>query len=247
MNINDLCNIKPVRELTSLEKLTCVYEDFRRDVAADVDLDNANMGEEVVDEWSTTSKGIGAHMRKLGYKQLGSGVDQTAYVAPDGKSVLKIFGTRYDSVGGELTVDQEMFQKWADYCLAHKGNRYLPRFSGWTSFEFEGQNYLQIRMELLGKVDRATGEALENMAMFIEKGHPLELMYRLALGEQDKKFDGFNRLVMHIGKNGVKKLWDTVFDIWRIGNRNGWELDLHMKNYMMRSDGSPVILDPWVT
>ena len=50
--------------------------------------------QQVLDEFSTMARGIRKALEKKGYEALGAGVDQEAYLEPDGKTVLKIFGTQ---------------------------------------------------------------------------------------------------------------------------------------------------------
>lgn len=107
------------------------------------------LAESVIDE-AYTSDEIRGILQKKGYKYLGKGVDQTAYLAPDGM-ILKIFGTSpYAKPGSlELTKAQKTFKAYADYCKAHAGNEFLPQFSDWTMFQYKGKPYLQIKMERL--------------------------------------------------------------------------------------------------
>ena len=50
--------------------------------------------QQVLDEFSTMARGIRKELEKKGYQALGAGVDQEAYLEPDGRTVLKIFGTQ---------------------------------------------------------------------------------------------------------------------------------------------------------
>ena len=77
-----------------------------------------------------TDRSIEGILKKKGYKKLGSGVDQTAYLAPDGM-ILKIFGTSRSSKNGsvQLTKAQKTFKAFADYCKAHPNNPFLPGVS----------------------------------------------------------------------------------------------------------------------
>ena len=102
---------------------------------------------EVLDEFSYTDHQIKRILQKKGYKFLGAGVDQSAYIEPSTGYVLKIFGSQEGSKG--FSPDHKMFFKWAKFCMKHQDNPFLPRFYGYESFKFEGDMYLQIRTEQL--------------------------------------------------------------------------------------------------
>ena len=74
-----------------------------------------------------------------GYKFLGAGVDQAAYLEPGSGQVLKIFGTQ--SANGltssgkpQFTKGQRMFFFWAKYCMDRQNNPFLPKFYGFESY-----------------------------------------------------------------------------------------------------------------
>lgn len=77
-------------------------------------------------EWSNMSKGIRQEMESKGYKFLGAGVDQAAYLEPKTGKVLKIFGAQDEDYADDngFTRDHLMFKHWADYCAKRKGNIY---------------------------------------------------------------------------------------------------------------------------
>ena len=103
--------------------------------------------QQVLDEFSTMARGIRKALEKKGYRALGAGVDQEAYLEPNGQTVLKIFGTQGNTK--KLSADQKMFAKWADFCQRNSDNPFLPKFSGWETFDYKGELYLQIRTEFL--------------------------------------------------------------------------------------------------
>jgi hypothetical protein len=86
-------------------------------------------------EYSKTSNKVDKILKAKGYKRLGAGVDQTAYLEPGTGYVLKVFGTQ----GGEsFSADQKMFFAWAKYCMKNTDNPFLPRFAGYESFVLDG-------------------------------------------------------------------------------------------------------------
>ncbi len=70
--------------------------------------------QQVLDEFSTMARGIRKELEKKGYLALGAGVDQEAYLEPDGRTVLKIFGTQGNKK--KLSADQKMFANCANFC-----------------------------------------------------------------------------------------------------------------------------------
>jgi len=202
-----------------------------------------------------TDSGIDSILKKKGYKRLGSGVDQTAYLAPDGM-ILKIFGTSRSSKEGsvQLTRAQKTFKAYADYCKAHPDNPFLPQFSDWNLFHFKGKPYLQIKMErLFPFTEGAAGinNVLEHLADKAAWGNSPKLKQEFIKGYVNKNWgqqntDNFNKLIGLIGEDGFNKLWDTITDLRRVARKIGLgNLDLHSGNFMLGSDGEVVISDPF--
>ena len=98
--------------------------------------------ESILDEYSDTDPAIVDHLIDKGYKQIGQGVDQTAFLEPGTGLVLKIFGTQNNVARAPndenpkptFSKDQMMFFRWAKYCNNHRSNPFLPKFSGFESF-----------------------------------------------------------------------------------------------------------------
>ena len=209
-------------------------------------------------EWSYTDIGVNSYMKKQGYDKLGAGVDQTAWHKPGENTIIKIFGTQKD-VYDKHSADHIMFKFFAEYCEKHKGNKFLPKFYGWESFEWNNQKYLQIRMEMLAKLTPELGEALETAVAFrAVQADPLtrtnqkkSLMnfssyYEIFSARHGREHDGAAQLAMLLGEKGLSQLYDTVAELGILGRAHNWGIDLHRGNFMMRSDGTPVIVDPWV-
>ena len=195
-------------------------------------------------EYSTTSSKIDKILTKKGYKKLGAGVDQTAYLEPGTGYVLKVFGTQ----GGEsFSPDHKMFFAWAKYCMKNSTNPFLPRFAGYESFVLDGDRYLQIRQEVLKPAGRV-GLVLEIFAEAIEEDDADTLQ------EAEEYVADFNRsyipdltkLKKQLGPGGLQLLFSTMLRVYVTGRKNGWTFDLHAGNFMVRNDGTPVIVDPWV-
>lgn len=85
---------------------------------------------EFIIEFSDTDPEIEKILSNKGYKKLGAGVDQTAFLEPGTGLVLKIFGTHESHLRNgmgrpEFTASQRMFKFWADYCNAHSNNPFF--------------------------------------------------------------------------------------------------------------------------
>lgn len=200
-----------------------------------------------------TDPEISRILKQKGYRQLGKGADQTAYLAPDG-TILKIFGTgKYDDGSMELTQGQKTFKAFADYCLAHSDNPFLPQFSGWETFEFKGRPYLQIKMERLFPftVNRTWPYILAAIADKAENTsdpNARENFIDLYMSEYAHRIsrEAAQQLFTHLGEDGFNLLWDTIYDLMQVARSIGLNnLDLHAGNFMLAHDSQIVISDPF--
>lgn len=185
-----------------------------------------------------------------GYKLLGKGQDQRAWLEPGTGQVLKIFGTKKGSDSSQYTKAQITFKLFADYCKAHPNNEFLPQFSGWETFQYNGLMYLQIRCERLFEfaepslkkfLERIASNAEYNPAQWGKQWLEKEL-------DQEQEFEdssSASELVTLIGEDGFWVLWDTIRDLANIAMANDIVLDLHAGNFMLGSDGHIVISDPF--
>lgn len=211
-------------------------------------------------EWSDTSKKIKPYLERKGYKYLGAGVDQSAYLEPGTGHVLKIFGTQ----GNHLSEDHKMFFKWAKYCSKHSNNPYLPKFYGYETFEFKGKLYLQIRQERLVKnsIDDFITDITQTVSSAVEMGDSFEeilqsISYDIDnekqanLSKKNYSLSGdlarYEQVLNDKGQiKQFKKFYKTCKNLYDLGRENGWHWDLHEANIMRREDGTPVIVDPFV-
>ena len=210
-------------------------------------------------EWSKpTPKSIKDHLVNLGYKKLGNGVDQTAFLAPDG-SVLKVFNAGKRTAKDGFSKDHLMFKKWVTYCENNKSNQFLPKFFGWEAFEWEGSKYLQIKMERLAKLPYSLSSALEsltNMTVYASKHqtNTLKSFYNTGDIEEligirmhyDNVRDEISKLIILLGKDELILLVKTLVELNNLSKEYRYTLDLHGGNFMHRNDGVPIIVDPWV-
>ena len=194
-------------------------------------------------EYSKTSNKIDRILKAKGYKRLGAGVDQTAYLEPGTGLVLKVFGTQ----GGEsFSADHKMFFAWAKYCMKNADNPFLPRFAGYESFVLDGDRYLQIRQEPLKPLGVA-GHVLELLATAIEDEgiRTLEEAEEFIKDFNEQYVSTLKKLKQQLGSGGLDLMFSTMLRLYLFGKKNGWHFDLHAGNFMQRVNGTPVIVDPW--
>jgi len=207
---------------------------------------------QIIDEYTDTDPEIIKYLTgpDKGYKLLGKGVDQTSFLEPGTGQVLKIFGTKYDVAHApsgkrknpKFSNDHKMFFTWAKYCNDHKSNPFLPKFSGFESFYWNDHVYLQIRQEYLTELRPTWGWNLYNMSTDAEMGDSFDQMIQ----KYDKNKELYDHFEKTDGKNGLKLFYKTMGELARISERKGWTFDLNPSNFMMRNNGTIVILDPWV-
>ena len=226
-----------------------------------VDLSELDGDEEVVDEMAgSIHGGVRKVLKDKGYKYIGSGIDKQAWLEPGTGQVLIIFG--YRKGFKDFSPDQRMFIDWITYCNKNANNPHLPKFSGFESFEFQGNNYIQARMEPLKDipVDTTLKSKLPWLDEYIrakkeinvskvatELGQYWQRMKDPATGKivsreqtAEEVIDAFG------GAAAAEQLMRTVQQVKQFGKQHGFSLDLHGGNYMLRADGTIVVNDPFV-
>lgn len=210
-----------------------------------------------------TSDAIIKRLESKGYKKLGKGADQVVFLEPGTGLILKIFGTSRGKSGGEgeLTNAQKSFKTFYDLSQADPGNEFLPNIMGYEPFMYGGKPYLQIRMERLFEFNKPSvknwNEVLADMADAIEQNKKFDDFWSEATKPVSKNLpvwrqirnmtrqETMQQVIMHVGEDGLKKLWNTVTMLKKVARKNRYVLDLHGKNFMLGSDGTPVIADPF--
>lgn len=199
------------------------------------------------------NSGIKQVLIPKGYKFLGHGQDQDAYLAPDG-TILKIFGYEHGSKG--FSFAQQSFIDFAQYCMKNPNNPFLPQFGGWSKFEFNGQSYLQIKCERLFDVDRgkteAIAELLEELSDLVDnygaaKGLQKFLYNNIEDGWGDSSIEAGKMLSLLGGEEQLQLFAKTVEDLSKLATAKRYRFDLHSGNFMLGSDGEIVINDPFFT
>lgn len=178
-------------------------------------------------------------LKKKGYKFLGQGVDQAAFLAPDGGKVLKIFGSDFWDNSGH-----KMFFKWAKFCQKNADNPFLPKFSGFQKVNIPDERgdkewFILMYQELLTTNNRQAknvSEMSEYAKQYVNQPERWLL--------QNIKMTPEWRELSEI--TNVNKLFRTLMQLYRIGKRSSYGWDLHPGNVMFRRNGTPVVVDPWV-
>lgn len=183
-------------------------------------------------------------LAKQGYKFLGQGVDQAAFTVPNNPNiVLKIFG--YGEWGDDSS--HKMFFRWAKFCQKNSNNPYLPKFSGFQKVKIDDETYIMMYQERLAH-NKVIGNAVADLAQIAETinfkgkyGQPASIKdYK-----DDTMYQDTVDILERVGVN-VKELFKTLVKLVKIGDSQGYDWDMHSNNVMVRPNGQPVLVDPWV-
>lgn len=211
---------------------------------------------EFIVEYSFFPSAIRRILQKKGYRFLGQGIDQQAYLEPGSNLVVKIFGSRRStdilSKPGALSAQQQSFVLFAQYCKSNPNNPFLPNFIDWGSFSYNGELFLQIRMERLFSMKQYIPHlkvAFTWMRIAAEEGKTFDEY----LDDEIKsiEYHGDNvppvaeELMSYLGEEGARLLYRTIAELATIAAKNELTLDLHFENFMLGSDGHIVISDPF--
>jgi predicted RNA binding protein YcfA (HicA-like mRNA interferase family)/predicted GNAT family acetyltransferase len=200
--------------------------------------------------------GVRKALMDKGYKYLGGGIDKQAYLEPGGQ-VLIVFGYRPGNTE-DFSPDQRMFIDWINYCNANKNNPNLPRFSGFESFEFQGKNYIQARMETLQELPKTVGTLvgqIDQVTKQIGQGNFKSAYKKIKSYAEDyyapeynpQYFEDIKEVVDLLGgPERADGLLKTVYEVSRFARKHNFTVDLHSGNYMQRPDGTIVVNDPFV-
>jgi hypothetical protein len=213
---------------------------------------------QILDEWSAIDPGIIDALKEKGYEYINRGGDQAAFLEPGTGHVLKIFGTNYGadvettSDGKQTTnfsSDQKMFFTWYEYCEQNKTNPLLPRFSGHDSFMWDNNRYLMIRTEPLKKTQGPIRLALDDLGRLIRSWlyQYKALTVKGFMNSMQRNYPReYAVLEKKLGAERMPLMVSTLDELFNLGKSRGYHWDMHGGNFMLRSDGTPVINDPWV-
>jgi hypothetical protein len=218
---------------------------------------------DIIDE-AKMDRGIRVAMEKKGYKFVGKGQDQDAYLAPNG-TILKIFGTDGDAWLRKYSEGQQSVIDFIQFCQSQPNNPFLPSFGGFERFVYQGKYYLQISCERMFDMDEGAtsllANELEGITNSIGYGGVEDGRKRLTtLPTADRtagkwykdmvnrQHDGRAQLMLLLGgEKQTMLLLKTIKQLSTIAKRKGYGFDLHSGNFMLGSDGQIVINDPFFT
>jgi hypothetical protein len=198
--------------------------------------------------------GVRKALMAKGYKYLGSGIDKQAYLEPGTGQVLIVFGYRKGMK--DFSPDQRMFIDWIDYCNKNANNPHLPKFSGFESFQFGGQNYIQARMEPLKELPDEVGDLVGQLDQVTKKKYrdyrkPLQTAAQYATFQSAEMGNNtwyeLEDVIEYLGgEQAAEALLQTVYQVQKFARQHRFSIDLHRGNYMQRPDGTIVVNDPFV-
>jgi hypothetical protein len=198
--------------------------------------------------------GVRKALMDKGYKYLGSGIDKQAYLEPGTGQVLVVFGYRKGQK--DFSPDQRMFIDWINYCNKNANNPHLPKFSGFESFQFGGQNYIQARMEplrelpdevgdLVGQLDQVTKKKFQDYRKPLRTAAQYATFQSAEMG--NNTWYELEDVIEYLGgEQAAEALLQTVYQVQKFARQHRFSIDLHRGNYMQRPDGTIVVNDPFV-
>lgn len=193
---------------------------------------------------SQIDPGLEKVLTKQGYKLMGAGIDQQAWLEPGTGLIMKIFGYSHRNRS------HKSFFAFAKVCQDEPNNPFLPQISGWEEFNFKGKRYLKIHMERLFPLDGDLREAIEDLVSHTKSNRGINSFIDDYLDRHsewgDKNRLVYGELISLLGEQGIRTLWKTISRLSVIANEQGLVLDLHGGNFMHGSDGQIVISDPFV-
>ena len=217
----------------------------------------------LVEDIFADARKITKALTSQGYKSLGTGRDQLAFVDPNTGYVLKIF--RNDETGiikSETSPNQIMFLRWYEFCNQHKSNPFLPDIISHENFTVNGNNFLRIITERLFPIkSRNLAHSVAYIADFIltDTNRTSEKFldrfidkaaYNTRPNKEYLDTDGdfASTLILSLGgEKEFKLFFDTLKQVILLGKQYGYRNDLHSANFMLGSDSHVVINDPWTT
>jgi len=198
--------------------------------------------------------GVRKALMAKGYEYLGSGIDKQAYLEPGTGQVLIVFGYRKNF--SDFSPDQRMFIDWINYCNKNANNPHLPKFSGFESFQFGGQNYIQARMEPLRELPDEVGDLVGQLDQVTKKKYrdyrkPLQTAAQYATFQSAEMGNNtwyeLEDVIEYLGgEQAAEALLQTVYQVQKFARQHRFSIDLHRGNYMQRPDGTIVVNDPFV-
>jgi GNAT superfamily N-acetyltransferase len=201
------------------------------------------------------SNEIWRQLRAAGYHHVGSGADATVF-AKDDSHVIKILMP--EDAGSKA---EQVFRKFYEFSISHQNLPCVPRFNEVNTIDINGKDYTQIEMERLSPIEK--GSFLQGMVWLLSdyaiENKPWSTVEReLTDGHPwyffNPNYSGtFARTWQSLLENPAsektysmyKQLYAVMQLLYTTGTINQFGWDLHTANVMQRTNGQPVIIDPW--
>jgi hypothetical protein len=193
-------------------------------------------------------------MAANGFHKLGDGIDSLVYAKDEGR-VVKILAPMNDDLRGAKFPIMSLYL----FSRQHPDNPYLPKFypvdgKPWKDFYIGTDRFVEIHMERLQPFPRknAMGQLLVQMIAIASHGKTWEQFV--------ERYTNFSKMPIYDSnlpvvlkkvlespehKKMFKGIFDTAVQLVALGDKRGYEIDMHLDNIMLRGN-TPVITDPWV-
>jgi len=213
-------------------------------------LDEAEVG-------TTNAKAIANQLKAAGYSNVGTGADSTVW-AKDDSHIIKILMP--EDLG---TKAEQVFRKFYEFAMSHQDLACMPRFNEVNTVDINGKDYTQIEMERLNPIEKGT--FMEGVIWFFSDFCQARESWDKvdhAMGLSDTwEWYPYAKSSKSIANVYVRQWQDLMYDkksysmyrelynvmklLYNTGTINKFGWDLHTANVMQRSNGQPVIIDPW--
>jgi len=223
-------------------------------------VDLAELDEEPIDEaevGTTNAKAIANQLKAAGYSNVGTGADSTVW-AKDDSHIIKILMP--EDLGNKA---EQVFRKFYEFAMSHQDLTCMPRFNEVNTIDINGKDYTQIEMERLSPIEKGT--FMEGVVWFFSDFCQAQESWDKvdhAMGLSDTwEWYPYAKSSKSIANVFVKQWQDLMYDkksyamykqlyntmsvLYNTGTINKFGWDLHTENVMQRSNGQPVIIDPW--
>ena len=188
---------------------------------------------------------------------VGTGADSTVW-AKDDSHIIKILMP--EDLG---TKAEQVFRKFYEFAMSHQDLACMPRFNEINTVDINGKDYTQIEMERLSPIEKGT--FMEGVIWFFSDFCQARESWDkvdLAMGLSDTwEWYPYAKSSKAIANVYVRQWQDLMYDkksysmyrqlynvmklLYNTGTINKFGWDLHTANVMQRSNGQPVIIDPW--
>jgi len=197
---------------------------------------------QIMDDYGLGFTGIDQYMKSKGYRFLAHGAMQVTYKLPNADHVIKIFmgETGCSHTRPKMDPRQRLIKYYYDFCKNNQDIPFLPKMFEYQTFVWP-INYtdyclnLQIRMEALLELNN---EEIVFYSRLISYTGVYDFDMFI-----DEMSEDFPRLVNQYRR--LKRFYNTVIVLNNLSKKYGFRFDLHPQNIMKRSNGTPVIVDPW--